>query len=102
MFKEGIRHNMRMELIKLRNFRLEKVGEFFYSSSILNITNMDAFLTSKQRNVTLRVTIVLVCSCSVLIYFQFELKFKILLLRWNLMLDEYEVVIKHLLAGKNP
>ena len=56
MFKEGIRHNMRMELLKLRNFRLEKVGEFFYSTSLLNITNMDAFLTSKQRNVTLRVT----------------------------------------------
>ncbi|KAH9520958.1 Glutamate receptor ionotropic, kainate 1 [Dermatophagoides farinae] len=58
MFKEGIRHNMRMELLKLRNFRLEKVGEFFYSNSLLNITNMDAFLTSKQRNVTLRVTTV--------------------------------------------
>ncbi|KAH9425801.1 Glutamate receptor ionotropic, kainate 1, partial [Dermatophagoides pteronyssinus] len=59
MFKEGIRHNMRMELLKLRNFRLEKVGEFFYSTSLLNITNMDAFLTSKQRNVTLRVTTVM-------------------------------------------
>ena len=62
MFKEGIRHNMRMELLKLRNFRLEKVGEFFYSNSLLNITNMDAFLTSKQRNVTLRVTTVKVCT----------------------------------------
>lgn len=60
MFKEGIRHNMRMELLKLRNFRLEKVGEFFYSSSLLNITNMDAFLASKQRNITLRVTTVMV------------------------------------------
>lgn len=53
---------MRMDLLKLRNFRLEKVGEWHHSESLLNITNQEAFNQYKQKNVTLRVTTVLVSS----------------------------------------
>lgn len=60
-FKEGIRANMRMDLLKLRSYRLEKVGEWYYSDSLqLNITNQEAFNQYKHQNVTLRVTTVLV------------------------------------------
>ena len=51
---------MRLDLLKLRNFRLEKVGEWHHSESLLNITNQEAFNQYKQKNVTLRVTTVLV------------------------------------------
>ncbi|UXI21906.1 hypothetical protein NH340_JMT07849, partial [Sarcoptes scabiei] len=58
-FKEGIRYNMRTELLKLQNFRLEKVGEFYHSTSLLNITDLEAFMIWKRRNVTLRVSTVI-------------------------------------------
>ena len=51
---------MKMELLKLRNYRLERVGEWYHSESLLNITNQDAFNQYKHKNITLRVAIVLV------------------------------------------
>lgn len=60
-FKEGNRANMRMDLLKLRNYRLERVGEWYHSESLLNITNQEAFNQYKMKNVSLRVTVVLVC-----------------------------------------
>ncbi len=51
---------MKLELLKLRNYRLEKVGEWYASESLLNITNQEAFNQYKAKNTTLRVTVVLV------------------------------------------
>lgn len=51
---------MKMELLKLRNNRLERVGEWHHSESLLNITNQEAFNQYKHRNVSLKVTVVLV------------------------------------------
>lgn len=62
-FKEGVRSDVRMDLMKLRNFRMEKVGEWYHSDSLLNITNHEAFNTDKARNITLKVTTKLVSLC---------------------------------------
>lgn len=54
-FKEGQRNSLKLDLLKLRTEKLEKVGEWT-STDGLNISNHAAFHEFGTQNITLRVT----------------------------------------------
>ncbi|XP_071037367.1 glutamate receptor ionotropic, kainate 2-like isoform X5 [Parasteatoda tepidariorum] len=54
-FKEGRRSNLKLDLLKLRQNNMEKVGEWSTANG-LNVTNHDAFHEFGTTNITLRVT----------------------------------------------
>lgn len=54
-FKEGQRNLLKLDLLKLRTEKLEKVGEWT-STDGLNISNHNAFHEFGTQNITLRVT----------------------------------------------
>ncbi|GBN28818.1 hypothetical protein AVEN_180600-1 [Araneus ventricosus] len=54
-FKEGRRSNLKLDLLKLRQNSMEKVGEWSTNFG-LNITNHQAFHEFGTTNITLRVT----------------------------------------------
>ncbi|RWS28884.1 glutamate receptor ionotropic: kainate 2-like protein [Leptotrombidium deliense] len=54
-FKEGRRSTLKLDLLKLRTEKLDKVGEWSTTSG-LNISNHEAFHEFGTRNITLRVT----------------------------------------------
>lgn len=56
-FKEGQRNLLKLDLLKLRTEKLEKVGEWT-STDGLNIMNHNAFHEFGTQNITLRVTTV--------------------------------------------
>ncbi|XP_015787527.1 glutamate receptor ionotropic, kainate 2-like [Tetranychus urticae] len=58
LFKEGRRSTLKLDLLKLRNDKLDKVGEWTTWSG-LNVSNHEAFHEFGSKNITLRITTII-------------------------------------------